>query len=133
MNASSGTSAQGYVADPRNEHVLVYVNGAFVRRHEAVVSVFDSGFALGDGVWEGLRLAKGRLISLDAHLDRLFEGARSIALDIGMTRAEVVRVLQETLARNDMHDGAHIRLMVTRGIKSTPNHCLLYTSDAADE
>ena len=121
MNASSGTSAQGYVADPRNEHVLVYVNGAFVPRREAVVSVFDSGFALGDGVWEGLRLVRGRLISLDAHLDRLFEGARSIALDIGMTRDEVVRAVQETLARNDMHDGAHVRLMVTRGIKSTPN------------
>ena len=72
------TSAQAYVTDPRNEKVLVYVNGALVPRNEARVSVFDSGFSLGDGVWEGLRLAKGRLISLDAHMDRLFEGARSI-------------------------------------------------------
>ena len=121
MTALSGTSAQGYVADPRNERVLVYVNGAFVPRHAATVSVFDSGFALGDGVWEGLRLVKDRLISLEAHLDRLFEGARSIALDIGMSRDEVTRTLHETLARNEMHDGAHIRLMVTRGTKSTPN------------
>ena len=73
--APSGESAQGYMADPRNDEVLVYVNGEFVPRDEARVSVFDSGFVLGDGVWEGLRLVKGRLISLDAHLDRLFEGA----------------------------------------------------------
>jgi len=121
MNTASGTSAQGYMADPRNEHVLVYVNGTFVPRREATVSVFDSGFVLGDGVWEGLRLSSGRLISLDAHLDRLFEGARSIALDIGLSREAVTRALHETLARNDMRDGAHIRLMVTRGVKSTPN------------
>ena len=114
-------SAQGYVADPRNDDVLVYVNGAFVPRNEAVVSVFDSGFALGDGVWEGLRLVKGTLISLEAHLDRLFEGARSIALDIGLTREGVARAVQDTLDRNGMTDGAHIRLMITRGLKSTPN------------
>jgi len=107
--------------DPRNDKVLVYVNGAFVPRNEAVVSVFDSGFALGDGVWEGLRLVKGRLISLDAHLDRLFEGARSIALEIGLTRAGVVKAVQDTLDKNGMTDGAHLRLMITRGLKSTPN------------
>ena len=115
------TSAQGYLPDPRNDHVLVYVNGAFVPRNEARVSVFDSGFVLGDGVWEGLRLVNGRLISLDAHLDRLFEGARSIALDIGLPRDGVVRAVEETLSRNGMTDGAHIRLMVTRGLKKTPN------------
>src|ERR1700704_6538157 len=114
-------SAQGYLADARNDKVLVYVNGAFVPRNEAVVSVFDSGFALGDGVWEGLRLVKGRLISLDAHMDRLFEGARSIDLDIGLTREGVVKAMQDTLDRNGMTDGAHLRLMVTRGLKSTPN------------
>jgi branched-chain amino acid aminotransferase len=114
-------SAQGYLPDPRNEQVLVYVNGALVPRHEARVSVFDSGFALGDGVWEGLRQVRGRLISLDAHLDRLFEGARSIALDIGMTRAQVADALQATLNANGMEDGAHLRLMVTRGVKSTVN------------
>jgi branched-chain amino acid aminotransferase len=114
-------SAQGYLDDPRNEQVLVYVNGSFVPRHEARVSVFDSGFVLGDGVWEGLRLVRGRLISLEAHLDRLFEGARSIELDIGLTRAQVADALHATLAANGMSDGAHLRLMVTRGIKKTVN------------
>jgi branched-chain amino acid aminotransferase len=114
-------SAQGYVDDPRNAGVLVYVNGAFVPRDAAVVSVFDSGFVLGDGVWEGLRLVQGRLTSLDAHIDRLYEGARSITLDIGMTRAALIEAIQATLARNGMHDGAHVRLMVTRGKKHTPN------------
>jgi branched-chain amino acid aminotransferase len=118
-------SAQGYVADPRNEQVLVYVNGQLLPRQQAMVSVFDSGFALGDGVWEGLRLLGGRLISLDAHLDRLFEGARSIALDIGMSRAQLTAALQATLAVNGMDqpdtEGVHLRLMVTRGVKSTVN------------
>ena len=119
---AQGESAQGYLADPRNDGVLVYVNGAFVRRDEARVSIFDSGFVLGDGIWEGLRLVQGRLISLDAHLDRLYEGATSIALDIGMTRAEVTQAIFDTLAKNGMTtDGAHIRLMVTRGVKRTPN------------
>ncbi len=118
---STGESAQGYVADPRNDGVLVYVNGAFVPRNAASVSVFDSGFVLGDGIWEGLRLVQGRLISLDAHLDRLWEGATSIALDIGMSRAELTQALHDTLAKNGMTDGAHIRLMVTRGLKRTPN------------
>jgi branched-chain amino acid aminotransferase len=118
---TQGESAQGYLADPRNDGVLVYVNGAFVPRHEARVSIFDSGFVLGDGIWEGLRLAQGRIISLEAHLDRLWEGATSIALDIGMTRAELTRAVMETLSKNAMTDGAHIRLMVTRGVKRTPN------------
>ena len=116
-----GESAQGYVADPRNDAVVVYVNGEFVPRDEARVSIFDSGFVLGDGVWEGLRLVQGRLISLEAHLDRLYEGAASIALEIGLTRAELTQALADTLARNAMTDGAHVRLMVTRGVKRTPN------------
>jgi branched-chain amino acid aminotransferase len=114
-------SAQAYLADPRNESVLVYVNGAFVRRNEAVVSIFDAGFGLGDGVWEGLRLVNGRLICLDEHLGRLFEGANAIRIDIGHTKAEVAALLDETLRRNGMTDGAHLRLMVTRGVKSTVN------------
>jgi branched-chain amino acid aminotransferase len=97
------------------------VNGAFFPRDKAVVSVFDAGFALGDGVWEGLRLVNGKLISLDAHMDRLFEGARAIDLDIGLDRAGVIKAVQDTLDRNGMTDGAHIRLMVTRGTKRTPN------------
>ena len=114
-------SAQGYAADPRNDHVLVYVNGDFVPRHEARVSIFDSGFVLGDGVWEGLRLVRGRLISVDAHMDRLYEGANAIALDIGMPREALVAAVQQTLDRNGMTDGAHVRLMVTRGVKRTVN------------
>jgi branched-chain amino acid aminotransferase len=119
--SAAGASAQGYIADPRNDQVLVYVDGAFVPRDQAVVSVFDSGFVLGDGVWEGLRLARGKIVCLDEHLDRLFEGAGAIALDIGMTRVELVAALRATLDRNGMIDGVHIRLMVTRGRKTTPN------------
>ena len=119
--ALSQSSAQDYVDDPRNEKVLVYVNGAFVPRGEAVVSVFDSGFVLGDGVWEGLRLVGGVLVALDDHIDRLFEGATAIQLDIGLTREEVAAAIRATLDRNGMRDGVHIRLMVTRGRKRTPN------------
>ena len=121
MNATSSESAQGYATDARNDAVLVYVNGEFFPRDEARVSVFDSGFALGDGIWEGLRLVKGRIISLQAHMDRLYEGAASIALDIGMDRAAMEKALRQTLERNGMTDGAHMRLMVTRGKKKTPN------------
>ncbi len=113
--------SQDFPADPRNASVLIHVNGALVPRDEARVSVFDAGFVLGDGVWEGVRLHKGRMVFLDAHLDRLFAGARAIDLDIGLTRAEVVAALHETLAANGMEDGVHIRLMVTRGLKKTPN------------
>ena len=120
MNAST-TSAQGYVTDPRNEAVLVYVDGAFVPRDKAVVSVFDAGFALGDGVWEGLRLVNGKLICLDEHLARLYEGANAIRIDIGHTRDEMKALLFATLDKNEMTDGAHLRLMVTRGRKSTVN------------
>jgi branched-chain amino acid aminotransferase len=118
---ATSASAQGYVADPRNDSVLVYVNGEFVPRNDAVVSVFDAGFGLGDGVWEGLRLADGRLICLDEHLDRLFEGANAIKIDIGHTKAQIKALVDETLKRNGMTDGAHVRLMVTRGLKSTVN------------
>lgn len=121
MTTTSSQSAQGYVEDPRNEDVLVYVNGEFVRRDQARVSIFDSGFVLGDGVWEGLRLVNGKLISLEAHLDRLFEGARSIAMEIQLGRDGIRAALLETLKRNSMQDGAHVRLMVTRGTKKTPN------------
>lgn len=113
--------SQDYQADPRNARVLVYLNGALVPRGEAKISVFDAGFALGDGVWEGLRLHNGALLFLDAHLDRLFGGARTIGLDIGLDREGLVAALIQTLQANGMKDGAHIRLMVTRGLKSTVN------------
>jgi branched-chain amino acid aminotransferase len=106
--------------DPRNASILIGVNGALVPRAEATVSVFDSGFVLGDGVWEGLRVHKGRIAFLDRHLDRLYEGAKAIAMDIGLTREALTARLYETLDANKMADGAHIRLMVTRGVRSTP-------------
>jgi len=106
--------------DPRNADILVWVNGALKPRAEATVSVFDSGFVLGDGVWEGLRVIGGHPVFLDAHLDRLYEGAKAIALDIGMDRAELTDALYATLRANAMHDGVHLRLMVTRGLKRTP-------------
>jgi len=113
--------SQDFTADPRNEAALIYLNGALVRRAEAKVSIFDAGFVLGDGVWEGLRLHKGRLCFLDAHLDRLFAGARAIELDIGLGRAGIKTALAKTLEANAMSDGAHVRLMVTRGIKKAVN------------
>jgi len=118
---TSASSAQGYVDDPRNDKVLVYVDGQFVPREQAVVSVFDSGFVLGDGIWEGLRLVNRHLVALDAHMDRLFEGASAIALDVGMTREELAAAIRSTLEHNAMVDGVHVRVMVTRGRKRTPN------------
>ena len=108
------------VSDPRNASVLVNVNGELKPRDQAVVSVFDSGFMLGDGVWEGMRVHKGRIAFLDRHLDRLFEGAKAIAMDVGLTKAALAKRLYETLDANAMSDGVHIRLMVTRGLRSTP-------------
>ena len=110
-----------FVADPRNTTILVNVNGQLVPRDQAVVSVFDSGFLMGDGVWEGLRASAGHPAFLERHLDRLWEGAAAIALDIGRSRQELTAEIYRTLAANDMTgDGVHVRLMVTRGPKSTP-------------
>ncbi|QFT77603.1 aminotransferase class IV [Erythrobacter sp. THAF29] len=111
-----------FAPDPRNESILISVNGKLVPRAEASVSVFDSGFMLGDGVWEGLRLHRGKFAFLEAHLDRLYEGAKAIAMDIGLTREELMRRLDQTIDGNSMRDeeGVHIRVMVTRGIRSTP-------------
>ncbi|MEE4152980.1 MAG: aminotransferase class IV [Erythrobacter sp.] len=117
--------AQGthdFQPDARNAGVFINVNGVMTPRAEAVVSVFDSGFMLGDGVWEGLRLHRGRIAFLGAHLDRLYEGAKAIAMDVGLTRAELTARLDDTIDANAMREeeGVHIRLMVTRGIRSTP-------------
>ncbi|HPA38170.1 MAG TPA: aminotransferase class IV [Phenylobacterium sp.] len=113
--------SQDFAADPRNANALVWLNGELVPKSQARVSIFDAGFVLGDGVWEGLRLHKGRLMFLDAHLDRLFEGAAAIELDIGLTRQGVIEALSQLFAANDMSDGVHIRLMVTRGEKAAAN------------
>jgi len=106
--------------DERNGHILIYVNGDLVHRDKAAISVFDSGFMLGDGVWEGLRLNNGNWGFLDEHMDRLFEAAKAIDLDIGMDRKKVVSALIETQTANNMQTDAHARLMVTRGVKSRP-------------
>jgi branched-chain amino acid aminotransferase len=108
------------VSDPRNASVLIDVNGELKARAEAVVSVFDSGFMLGDGVWEGLRIHRGKAAFLDRHLDRLFEGAKAIAMDIGLRREELAKRLYDTLDANGMSEGVHVRLIVTRGVRSTP-------------
>ena len=106
--------------DARNESIQIYVDGRIVPKHQAVVSVYDSGFMLGDGVWEGLRLYNGTWAFLDEHLDRLFEAAKAIDLDIGLDRAGVVAALEQTRAANGMTHDAHARLMVTRGAKIRP-------------
>ncbi len=106
--------------DARNEAILVWIDGTLKPVAEATVSVYDSGFMLGDGVWEGLRLYDGRWAFLDEHLDRLFEAAKAIDLDIGMDRAAVTAALEETRVANGMETDAHARLMVTRGRKARP-------------
>lgn len=114
------TSIHDFHDDPRNQTVKIWINGQLKPRAEAMVSVFDSGFVLGDGVWEGFRVVAGQAVFLEAHLDRLFEGAKAIALDIGMSRAELKQAISDTLKANAMQDDVHVRLMVTRGVKRTP-------------
>jgi len=109
------------VADVRNESVEIFINGEFFARDEAKVSVFDSGFLVGDGIWEGVRLHDGVFAHLDRHLDRLFAGAAAIDLDIGLDRTGVEAALRATVDHNDMVDDVHVRLMITRGDKKTPS------------
>jgi branched-chain amino acid aminotransferase len=108
-----------FTPDARNNAILINVNGALTPRAQAVVSVFDSGFMLGDGVWEGIRVHNGRMAFLDQHLDRLWEGTKAIAMDIGISRTEMEARLYATIDANNM-EACHIRLMVTRGVRSTP-------------
>lgn len=113
-------STHAAVADSRNDDVQIYINGEFFHRSEAKVSVFDSGFLVGDGIWEGIRLHHGQFAFIDRHLDRLFAGAKAVDLDIG-TREAVIEALKQTIARNEMSDNVHLRLMITRGDKKTPS------------
>lgn len=106
--------------DQRNENILIYVNGDMVPKCEAKVSVYDSGFMLGDGIWEGLRLYEGKWAFLDEHIDRLFEASLAIDLDLGMAKQDVIAALEQTRHANNMHTDVHARLMFTRGIKSKP-------------
>ena len=109
------------VPDERNENVLIYMNGELVPRDEAKISVFDSGYLVGDGVWEGVRLHDGVIVFLDEHLDRLFQAAAAVKMDIGKSREELTQALEQTITANQMHTDVHMRLMITRGIKKTPS------------
>ena len=120
MTDSDDFSTHDAEADERNRDLKIYVNGRIVHRDQAMVSVYDAGFMLGDGVWEGIRLYNGTWAFLDEHLDRLFEAAKAIDLDIGMDRAGVAQALDETAAANGMTRDVHARLMVTRGVKAKP-------------
>ena len=115
------TGTHHYVPDPRNDTILIDIDGTHYPRAEAKVSVFDSGFMLGDGVWEGIRLHHGRFAFLDRHLDRLWRGAKAIHMDLGIARAEMERRLYAVCDANGMAgEGVHVRLMVTRGVRATP-------------
>ncbi len=109
-----------YRDDPRNASILIDINGELYPRDQAKVSVFDSGFVLGDGIWEGLRVHQGKIAFLDQHLNRLYEGAKAIDMEMDVSTEELERRLRDCLQANDMTDGVHIRLMVTRGVKATP-------------
>ena len=104
----------------RNDDILIYVDGKIVPKSEAVVSVYDSGFMLGDGIWEGLRLYNGKWAFLNEHIERLFEASIAIDLDIGKSRAEVIQALEDTRIANNISSDAHARLMITRGVKKRP-------------
>ncbi len=106
--------------DIRNETILIYVNGQIVPKAQAMVSVYDSGFMLGDGVWEGIRLYNGSWAFADEHIDRLFDAAKAIDLDLRLTRKQVLTALTDTQSANAMTTDAHARLMVTRGVKTRP-------------
>jgi branched-chain amino acid aminotransferase len=113
-------STHAAVADERNASVQIYINGEFFPRAEAKISVFDSGFLVGDGIWEGIRLHHGVFAFLDRHMDRLFASAKAVDLDIG-TQADIEAALRATVDQNDMDDDVHVRLMITRGDKKTPS------------
>ena len=113
-------STHDYEIDSRNDNIQIYIDGQFFPRTDAKVSVMDSGYLLGDGVWEGIRLYNNHLIHLEKHLERLYEGAETIQMDIGISKSEMKSALEKTLKKNEMISDVHIRLIVSRGIKSTP-------------
>ena len=113
-------STHDYEIDSRNDNIQIYIDGQFFPRTDAKVSVMDSGYLLGDGVWEGIRLYNNHLIHLEKHLERLYEGAETIQMDIGISKSEMKSAIEKTLKKNEMISDVHIRLIVSRGIKSTP-------------
>jgi len=120
LKMANNISTHQATEDARNDDILIYVDGKIVPKSEAVVSVYDSGFMLGDGIWEGLRLYNGKWAFLNEHIERLFEASLAIDLDIGKSREEVIRALEDTRNANNISSDAHARLMVTRGVKKRP-------------
>jgi len=116
----SEKGTHSYLDDSRNDDILIYINGEYCKRSEAKISVFDSGFLLGDGVWEGIRFTEGSFMFLDEHVDRLYSGANSLSIDIGLNKDKLVELLFEVMSKNSMTSDIHIRLIVTRGLKKTP-------------
>jgi branched-chain amino acid aminotransferase len=114
------SGAHDFVDDPRNKDVLIYINGRLVPRDEARISVFDSGFLLGDGFWESFRIHNGQLAFFDRHMERLEENAKALDIDLPFGREEMAKALQETVTANQLGDDAHLRLIITRGLKKTP-------------
>ena len=113
-------STHDYEIDVRNENIMIYINGQFFHRSDAKVSVMDSGYLLGDGVWEGIRLYNGSLIHIDKHIDRLYNGAKAIEMDIQLSKKDMHSAIRATIEKNAMLSDVHIRLIVSRGIKKTP-------------
>lgn len=109
------------IADERNKDIKIFINGDLLHRDEAKISVYDSGYLVGDGVWEAFRLHNDVLLFLDMHLDRLWQSAAVIGMSLDFSREELIEKVWETLRANDMHDNVHVRVMVTRGIKKTPS------------
>ena len=109
-----------YYDDPRNKDIKIYINGNFFHRNEAKISVMDSGFLLGDGVWEGIRLNNGKLLRFDKHIERLYNGARLLAIDIQLSKDEIEQAIMDTIKINGMKSDVHIRFIVSRGLKKTP-------------
>jgi len=119
-DAQTHHSTHAAEEDRRNDSLKIYVNGKIVPKDQAVISVYDSGFMLGDGIWEGIRYYNGKWAFLDDHMDRLFGAAKAVDMDLGMTRAGFRQALDETAAANGMTANIHARLMITRGIKDKP-------------
>ncbi|NNE70335.1 MAG: aminotransferase class IV, partial [Rhodothermales bacterium] len=115
------TGTHDALPDSRNEEVQVWINGSLLPRPEARISVFDSGYLVGDGIWEGLRLHQGKLLFLEQHLDRLFHGLTRVGIDAGLSRSALTQAIYDTAQANRMFGGVHCRIMVTRGIKKTPS------------
>jgi len=107
--------------DSRNDDILVYINGDLFSRNAAKISVFDSGYLVGDGIWEAIRLHDDILVFIDDHLERMWSAAATIGMDLKMSKEELKKKIHKTLIANDMHDNVHVRIMVTRGIKKTPS------------